>query len=171
MRSCSSRASCRASGVGSASIHTNADRPPTGPVPDRRFPPGAQPALREVHDDAEQPGDEAVARAELCEMEERVEPRLLYHVFGVAASAEDAPREACRALAMQVDQDREGIPVTGEHPLDDRAVVLVHDPRRPIVAEAERMVAPGRKHNQPGGAGARPTLNQFLGEVWVNERG
>jgi len=53
-----------------------------------------------------------------------------------------------RALAMPVDQDTEGIPVTGEHPADDRAVVLVHDRRRSIVAEAARMVAPGRKNNR-----------------------
>jgi len=60
---------------------------------------------------------------------------------------------------MPVDQDTEGIPVTGEHPADDRAVVLVHDRRRSIVAEAARMVS-------------RPTpKNQFPGEVWVNERG
>src|SRR5437899_3077902 len=59
-------------------------------------------------------------------------------------------REACRAPAMPVDQDPEGIPVTGEHSVDDRAVVLVHDPRRPIVAEAPRMVANERK-NPPGG--------------------
>jgi hypothetical protein len=89
-----------------------------------------------------------------------VEPCLLHHVFGIGASAEDAQREACRALAMPVDQDRECIPVTGEHSLDDRAVVLVHDPRRPIVAEAARMVAPGRQNNQFGGrlpfGGARP---------------
>jgi hypothetical protein len=34
--------------------------------------PSTQPALREVHDDAEQPGDKAVARAELLDIEERM---------------------------------------------------------------------------------------------------
>jgi len=40
---------------------------------------------------------------------------------------EDADREAHCAVAMPVDQDAEGVPVTGEHPLDDRSVVLIHN--------------------------------------------
>jgi hypothetical protein len=46
---------------------------------------------------------------------------------------------------MPVDQDAEGVPITGEHPVDERAVVLAHDPRHLIVIGTERMVAGGEK--------------------------
>ena len=106
-----------------------ADRPPSRPVLDRRFPPGAQPALREVHHDAEEPGDKPIARPELAELEEGMQPRLLYDVLGVGPRAKDPRREACCAVAVPVDQEPESVPVTGEHPFDDLAVVLTHDPR------------------------------------------
>jgi hypothetical protein len=117
-----------------------ADRPSAAPILDWYLAAHPQPGLREVHHDPEQPGDEPVAVAQLCEIEKRMEQRLLHHVLRIGARTENAHGQARRAVAMPVDQDAKGIPVTGEHPLHDRAVVA-HERRHIIVVSGGRMVA------------------------------
>ena len=85
---------------------------PLTPAPRERF----------VHRDPREPGREPRPLLELIEVRERVDVRLLHHVFGFGLVADDGARDAVHALVVPAHQDFEQRSVAAAYAVDDLRV-------------------------------------------------